>query len=83
MFPGMCFTVEPIVLLNAKGPRKDGKMSYVDQTDQWSVIVADTLSAQFEHCIGITESGNEIFTLPDNPYPDVWTQVLNKFKDSA
>ena len=80
MFPGMCFTIEPIIMLNPKGPRKNGKMSYVDPKDNWSVIVPETLSAQFEHCIGITESGNQVFTLPDRPFPDIWTQVLEKHK---
>ncbi len=55
---------------------KDGKYSYVDKDDKWSAIVDNTLSIQFEHTIGITETGKEIFTLPDNDFPDVWVDVL-------
>ena len=80
MFPGMCFTIEPIIMLNGPPPRKNGKQSFVDKNDEWSVIVPNTLSAQFEHCVGITESGHQVFTLPDKPYPDIWTDVLDKFK---
>lgn len=55
--PGMFFTIEPMI--NA------GKYdSFIDQTDKWTARTVDgSLSAQFEHTIGITESGNEIFTL--------------------
>ncbi|MDD4520124.1 MAG: type I methionyl aminopeptidase [Alphaproteobacteria bacterium] len=54
--PGMIFTVEPMV--NFGG----------DETlvlkDDWTVVTKDrSLSAQFEHSIGITETGIEIFTL--------------------
>jgi methionyl aminopeptidase len=32
--------------------------------DGWTAVTRDkSLSAQFEHSIGITETGNEIFTL--------------------
>ena len=35
--------------------------------DGWTAVTKDkSLSAQFEHTIGITENGNEIFTLSQN-----------------
>ncbi len=53
---GMIFTVEPMV--NA------GRSPTLTLSDGWTVITKDrSLSAQFEHSIGITEKGPEIFTL--------------------
>ena len=53
--PGMIFTVEPMI--NAGRP--DVKML----DDGWTAVTRDrSLSAQFEHSIGITETGCEIFT---------------------
>ncbi len=55
--PGMTFTVEP--MLNLGSP--DWEM----WDDGWTVVTRDKRrSAQFEHTILITESGNEILTLP-------------------
>ena len=35
--------------------------------DGWTAVTKDkSLSAQFEHTIGITEDGNEIITLSEN-----------------
>ena len=35
--------------------------------DGWTAVTKDkSLSAQFEHTIGITKNGNEIFTLSHN-----------------
>ena len=54
--PGMIFTIEP--MLNAG--RKDGKIL----PDGWTAVTRDrSLSAQFEHSVGVTEDGVEIFTL--------------------
>ena len=54
--PGMFFTIEP--MLNAGRP--DARIL----DDGWTAVTRDrSLSAQFEHAIGITETGNEIFTL--------------------
>ncbi len=54
--PGMFFTVEPMV--NAGRP----DVKVLD--DGWTAVTRDrSLSAQFEHMIGITETGYEIFTL--------------------
>lgn len=63
--PGMIFTIEPMINLggpDVKPPEKD-----------WIVRTADgSLSAQFEHMVGVTESGCEIFTSSlnglDKPY---------------
>lgn len=56
MTPGMVFTIEPIVNLGT------GKLKIAK--DGWTATTADrSLSAQFEHTIGITESGHEVFTL--------------------
>jgi len=53
--PGMIFTVEPMINIG----RPDVKVL----EDGWTAVTRDrSLSAQFEHSIGITESGCEIFT---------------------
>jgi methionyl aminopeptidase len=53
--PGMFFTVEPMINIG----RADVKLL----NDGWTAVTRDrSLSAQFEHSIGITESGCEIFT---------------------
>jgi methionyl aminopeptidase len=53
--PGMFFTVEPMINLG----RSDTKML----DDGWTAVTRDrSLSAQFEHSIGITEHGCEVFT---------------------
>ncbi len=54
--PGMFFTVEPMV--NAGRP----EVKVLD--DGWTAVTRDrSLSAQFEHMVGVTEDGFEIFTL--------------------
>jgi methionyl aminopeptidase len=54
--PGMFFTVEPMI--------NGGKVAVKILEDGWTVVTRDrSLSAQFEHSIGITETGCEIFTL--------------------
>jgi methionyl aminopeptidase len=53
--PGMFFTVEPMINIG----RADVKLL----DDGWTAVTRDrSLSAQFEHSIGITETGHEIFT---------------------
>ena len=53
--PGMTFTIEPMI--NA------GKYDIKVLDDGWTAVTKDkSLSAQFEHTIGITENGYEIFT---------------------
>ena len=51
----MIFTVEPMINIG----RPDVKVL----EDGWTAVTRDrSLSAQFEHSIGITEDGCEIFT---------------------
>ena len=53
--PGMTFTIEPMI--NA------GKYDVKTLNDGWTAVTKDkSLSAQFEHTLGITENGYEIFT---------------------
>lgn len=53
---GMFFTIEPMVNL--------GKPETKILADNWTAVTKDkSLSAQFEHSIGVTASGCEIFTL--------------------
>ena len=52
---GMTFTIEPMI--NA------GKFDVKVLNDGWTAVTKDkSLSAQFEHTVGITENGYEIFT---------------------
>ncbi len=54
--PGMFFTIEPMVNL--------GKPHVKVLSDGWTAVTRDkSLSAQFEHSVGVTETGVEIFTL--------------------
>ena len=56
---GMFFTIEPMI--NA------GKWEIKILKDKWTAVTKDkSLSAQFEHSIGITDHGAEIFTLSKN-----------------
>ncbi len=53
--PGMVFTIEPMI--NA------GKAGTKTLDDGWTAVTRDRqLSAQFEHMVGITETGCEVFT---------------------
>src|SRR4051812_622060 len=53
--PGMIFTVEPMINIG----RPDVKLL----DDGWTAVTRDrSLSAQFEHSIGITDSSCEVFT---------------------
>ena len=54
--PGMFFTIEPMI--NA------GRYETKVLQDGWTAVTKDkSLSAQFEHSLGVTETGVEIFTL--------------------
>ena len=69
--PGMFFTIEPMVNL--------GKPQVKILSDGWTAVTRDrSLSAQFEHSVGVTEAGAEIFTLSpmgrDNPLAAVGTR---------
>ncbi len=53
--PGMLFTVEPMINL--------GRPHVKVLSDGWTAVTRDrSLSAQFEHSVGVTETGVEIFT---------------------
>ena len=52
---GMFFTIEPMV--NA------GKPDVKILSDGWTAVTRDrSFSAQFEHTLGVTEKGYEVFT---------------------
>jgi methionyl aminopeptidase len=54
--PGMIFTVEPMI--------NTGRWEVKILSDGWTAVTKDrSLSAQFEHSIGVTATGCEIFTL--------------------
>ena len=67
MREGMLFTVEPMI--NA------GRWEVKILADGWTAVTKDrSLSAQFEHTVGVTATGHEIFTLSPKgwhrpPYP--------------
>jgi methionyl aminopeptidase len=63
---GMFFTIEPMVNLG----RPETKVL----ADDWTAVTRDkSLSAQFEHSIGITATGAEIFTLsPAGKFHPTW-----------
>ena len=53
--PGMIFTVEPMINL--------GRPQVKILSDGWTAVTRDrSLSAQYEHSVGVTETGYEIFT---------------------
>ncbi len=55
---GMIFTIEPMINL--------GKSSIKILNDGWTAVTKDKkLSAQFEHTIGVTEKGYEVFTISE------------------
>jgi methionyl aminopeptidase len=54
--PGMIFTIEPMINL--------GRPQVKILSDGWTAVTRDrSLSAQFEHTVGVTEKSCEIFTL--------------------
>jgi methionyl aminopeptidase len=63
---GMFFTIEPMVNLG----RPETKVL----ADDWTAVTRDkTLSAQFEHSVGVTANGCEIFTLsPTDKFHPTW-----------
>ena len=53
--PGMFFTVEPMINL--------GRPHVKVLSDGWTAVTRDrSLSAQFEHTVGVTDNGVEVFT---------------------
>lgn len=63
---GMFFTIEPMVNL--------GRPETKTLADEWTAVTRDkSLSAQFEHSIGVTATGYEIFTLsPKDKFHPTW-----------
>jgi methionyl aminopeptidase len=54
--PGMIFTIEPMI--------NEGDYEAKMLNDGWTAVTKDKkLSAQFEHTVGITDKGYEVFTL--------------------
>jgi methionyl aminopeptidase len=52
----MLFTIEPMINL--------GRPHVKVLSDGWTAVTRDrTLSAQFEHTVGVTQDGVEVFTL--------------------
>jgi len=64
--PGMIFTIEPMVNL--------GRAETKTLADGWTAVTRDkSLSAQFEHSVGVTEDDCEIFTLsPAELFRPTW-----------
>jgi len=64
--PGMFFTVEPMINLGRPETRV--------LEDDWTAVTRDrSLSAQFEHSVGVTETGCEIFTAsPAGRFHPTW-----------
>ena len=59
--PGMTFTIEPMI--------NSGKFDVRVLDDGWTAVSKDkSLSAQFEHTVGIKDNGYEIFTESVNGY---------------
>jgi len=67
--PGMFFTIEPMVNL--------GRAETKTLADGWTAVTRDkSLSAQFEHSLGITEDGVEVFTLsPAGRFHPTWRRA--------
>ncbi len=63
---GMFFTIEPMINLGRPETKVLG--------DDWTAVTRDkSLSAQFEHSIGVTANGCEIFTLsPTGKFHPTW-----------
>ncbi|MGY6632812.1 MAG: type I methionyl aminopeptidase [Alkalilacustris sp.] len=64
---GMFFTIEPMVNL--------GRPETIILADEWTAVTRDkALSAQFEHALGVTADGCEVFTLsPADLFRPRWT----------
>ena len=66
---GMFFTVEPMINLGKPGTKI--------LPDNWTAVTRDrSLSAQYEHSVGVTETGCEIFTLSraNRFHPTNWSR---------
>ncbi|MDE0307696.1 MAG: type I methionyl aminopeptidase [Albidovulum sp.] len=65
--PGMLFTIEPMINVGKPGTKI--------LSDNWTAVTLDrSLSAQFEHTVGVTENGYEIFThSPGGKFHPTWS----------
>jgi methionyl aminopeptidase len=68
--PGMFFTIEPMINLGRPETRV--------LEDDWTAVTRDrSLSAQFEHSVGVTEQGVEIFTTsPADRFHPTWERPV-------
>jgi methionyl aminopeptidase len=55
MQKGMVFTIEPIILMH---PYDELYM----WEDNWTVVLPNNISAQWEHIVIITDTGSEVLT---------------------
>ena len=61
LLPGMTFAIEPMITLGDYG-------IVLDEEDHWSIYTSDgSLSAHFEHTIGVTEGGPWVLTADAAP----------------
>lgn len=70
LLPGMFFTIEPMFNI--------GTAEVKVLQDGWTAVTRDkSLSAQFEHTVGVTDSGVEIFTLSPKGwhYPEIYQPI--------
>jgi methionyl aminopeptidase len=74
MRPGMIFTIEPMINI--------GRPHVKVLADGWTAVTRDrSLSAQYEHTVGVTEGGCEVFTLSPGGYDmpgftaETWTAL--------
>ena len=69
--PGMFFTIEPMVNIGRPGTKI--------LADGWTAVTRDkSLSAQFEHSVGVTEEGCEVFTLsPTDKFHPTWDGAVD------
>ena len=59
---GMFFTIEPMINIGKK------EVNILD--DGWTAVTKDkSLSAQFEHTVGVTKTGFEVFTNTEYKMP--------------
>jgi methionyl aminopeptidase len=67
--PGMFFTIEPMINLGRPETRV--------LEDDWTAVTKDrSLSAQFEHSVGVTETGVDIFTRsPAGRFHPTWERA--------
>ena len=75
--PGMLFTIEPMINL--------GKPHVKILPDGWTAVTRDReLSAQFEHTVGVTETGCEVFTIsPGGAAPAALSARLRQARGGA